>query len=61
MYAFHRAVEQTQDAGIPVGLYLEGYLIDPPSRIAQAHGKEWEIIGADGKPLLLAAVTDDLV
>jgi hypothetical protein len=49
--AFRAAVKETQDAGIPVGLYIEGYLIDPQSRIAQAHGKEWEILDAQGKPL----------
>jgi hypothetical protein len=49
--AFRQAVKQAQDSGVPVGLYIEGYLIDPQSRIAQAHGKDWEMLGADGKPL----------
>ncbi|MCX6376092.1 MAG: DUF6259 domain-containing protein, partial [Armatimonadetes bacterium] len=37
--------------GIADDAYIEGYLIDPQSRIAQAHGKEWEILDAQGKPL----------
>lgn len=49
--AFRSAVDGTQKSGIPVGLYLEGYLIDPPSRIAQAHGKEWEILDKDGNTI----------
>ena len=49
--AFRQAVQQTQSAGMPVGLYMEGYLVDPKSRIGQAHGKEWEILDAQGKPL----------
>lgn len=48
--AFRNAVQGTQTAGIPVGLYIEGYLIDKPSRIAQAHGKEWELLDPQGKP-----------
>ena len=49
--AFRQAIQQTQSAGIPVGLYMEGYLVDPKSRIGQTHGKEWEILDAQGKPL----------
>lgn len=49
--AFRDAVRTTQAAGIPVGLYIEGYLVEPNSRIAQAHGKEWEMLGHDGKGL----------
>ena len=49
--AFRAAVEKTQALGIPVGLYIEGYLIDPQSRIAQSHGKDWQILDKEGKPL----------
>ncbi|MDI6826852.1 MAG: DUF6259 domain-containing protein [Armatimonadota bacterium] len=49
--AFRNAVSKTQASGVPVGLYIEGYLVDPQSRIAQAHGKEWQILDKDGKPL----------
>lgn len=47
---FRRAVEAVQKRGIPVGLYIEGYLIDPPSEVAQAHGREWQLLRADGTP-----------
>ncbi|MGC9326165.1 MAG: DUF6259 domain-containing protein [Candidatus Hinthialibacter sp.] len=47
---FHRSIAQSQSRGIPVGLYFEGYLIDPRSAIGQSHGKEWQIIQKDGRP-----------
>ena len=45
-----RGIEESRRQGIPVGLYLEGYLIDPRSQVGQEHGKEWQIVGKDGKP-----------
>lgn len=48
--AFRDAVAKTQDAGVPVGLYIEGYLVDPQSKVGQAHGKEWELRDREGRP-----------
>jgi len=48
--AFRQAVKEVQDMGIPVGLYIEGYLVDPQSNIGKAHGEEWQMLGPDGKP-----------
>lgn len=48
--AFRHAVEEIQEMGIPVGLYIEGYLVDPQSNIGKAHGEEWQMLGPDGKP-----------
>ena len=48
--AFRRAIEQVQGMGIPVGLYIEGYLVDPQSNIGKTHGEEWQLLGPDGKP-----------
>ena len=47
---FAQQVHQVQDAGIPVGLYIEGYLIDPASDIAKQHGQAWQMLRADGQP-----------
>jgi len=47
---FRREIEMVKAAGVPVGLYIEGYLIDPSSDIAKAHGKEWQLLKTDGKP-----------
>ena len=48
--AFRKAIEEVQGMGIPVGLYIEGYLVDPQSNIGKAHGEEWQLLGPDGKP-----------
>ncbi|MBN2329493.1 MAG: hypothetical protein JXR73_20295 [Candidatus Omnitrophica bacterium] len=47
---FHRSIAQSQSRGVPVGLYFEGYLIDPRSTIGQSRGREWQIIQKDGSP-----------
>lgn len=50
--AFHAAVERCQQAGIPVGMYLDGYLVDDHSdKPAKSDVEHWAIIGPDGKPL----------
>ncbi|MBC7327571.1 hypothetical protein H5T87_05605 [bacterium] len=48
---FRRAIEETQEKRIPVGLYIEGYLVDPPSNLGKAKGKEWQILDKEGKPV----------
>lgn len=48
---FRRAIEETQAMGIPVGLYIEGYLVDPPSNLGKAKGKEWQILDKEGNPV----------
>jgi len=47
---FRKAIAGVKDAGVPVGLYIEGYLIDPPAAVSKAHGAEWQLLNADGKP-----------
>jgi hypothetical protein len=47
---FRRAVATAQERGIPVGLYIEGYLVDPPSNLGKAHGAEWQLLKEDGTP-----------
>ena len=46
---FKQAVEGVKAAGTPVGLYIEGYLVDQESNLGKAHGKDWQLLGADGK------------
>lgn len=48
--AFQQQVREIQAMKVPVGLYLEGYLIHPTSDIGKAHGKEWQMIREDGRP-----------
>ena len=47
---FAGQVKAVQDAGTPVGLYLEGILVDPESKLGQAHGKDWQLLSAQGQP-----------
>lgn len=48
--SFRKAVAEVQQAGVPVGLYLEGILIDPQSTVGKAHGAQWQMLNAAGKP-----------
>lgn len=47
---FSRAVQEVMKAGVPVGLYIEGYLVDPESELGKAHGADWQLLDAHGKP-----------
>ncbi|MDW8321388.1 MAG: DUF6259 domain-containing protein [Armatimonadota bacterium] len=48
---FRQAVEATQAQGVPIGLYIEGYLADVRSRVAQTHLEEWGWRGREGQVL----------
>ncbi len=45
------AIAGVQDAGFPVGVYLEGYLCDERSLWGRRHVEEGHILGKDGTPL----------
>ncbi len=47
---FRRAVSDVQALQIPVGLYIEGILVDPQSNLGKAHGEAWQMLGPAGKP-----------
>jgi hypothetical protein len=47
---FRREVASIQARGIPVGVYLEGYLISKKADVAAAHGEKWQMLAANGKP-----------
>lgn len=47
--AFRKAIAGVQAKGVPVGLYIEGYLLEEKGKLGQA-GKAWQRVGADGKP-----------
>lgn len=47
---FRQAIEQVQQHGIPVGLYIEGYLVSPKSTLFQ-RAKPWQVITRQGHPL----------
>ncbi len=43
-----RAIAEVQAAGVPVGLYIEGYLLQERGKLGKAFGKQWQLIGRDG-------------
>lgn len=45
------AIREAGRAGIPVGLYVEGYLLEERGPLGSGAGKGWQIRGADGKGL----------
>lgn len=44
------AVQEVKDMGIPVGLYIEGYLVDQQSNLGKAHGAQWQLLDLGGEP-----------
>jgi len=47
--AFRRAIAEVQAQGIPVGLYIEGYLLEERGKLGQQYGRQWQLVGRDGK------------
>ncbi|MDD5521528.1 MAG: DUF6259 domain-containing protein [Kiritimatiellae bacterium] len=47
---FKAEVEKIKKSGVPVGLYIEGYLVDPQSDLGKAKGKAWQLLDSQGKP-----------
>src|SRR5690606_22641554 len=47
---FQQAIADLHAQGIPVGLYLEGYLVSPQSNIGKGEAKAWERLNRDGRP-----------
>lgn len=58
MDAFRRAIGSVQAQGVPVGLYIEGYLLDERGKLGSSQGKDWQIIGKDGNPLFWPKSTE---
>jgi hypothetical protein len=48
---FRDQLAALQTRGIPTGLYLEGYLASPESKVAQEFGESWDIRDAAGNPV----------
>ena len=47
--AFRKAIAAVQSQGVPVGLYVEGYLLEEHGKLGQQFGRRWQTIGPDGK------------
>ena len=46
---FRQAIQSVRAKGVPVGLYIEGYLVEEKGRIGQQHGKAWQIMQRNGE------------
>jgi hypothetical protein len=47
---FRQAIGELQQSGLPVGLYIEGYLVSPQSSLFK-RAQAWQVIKASGEPL----------
>ena len=47
--AFRRAIADVQAGGTPVGLYIEGYLLQERGKLGQQSGRKWQLVGQDGR------------
>ncbi len=52
---FHSGMDYSHSQGVPVGLYIEGYLIDDRSDVYAAHGEEWKMLNSSGLPIIDSA------
>jgi hypothetical protein len=47
--ALRNAIAEVQAAGVPVGLYIEGYLLEERGKLGRQFGRAWQLIGRDGR------------
>lgn len=47
---FRKSVARVQDAGVPVGLYVDAFNHSSTATLAGSHAKEWAALQADGRP-----------
>jgi hypothetical protein len=45
----HDTIAAIRRGGVPVGVYIEGYLLDERGKLGRGHANDWQIIGAGGK------------
>ena len=55
---FRRAIQSVRAKGIPVGLYIEGYLVAEKGRIGQQQGKAWQIVQRNGERMCYPGSTE---
>ncbi|MBL7044562.1 MAG: hypothetical protein ISR77_38405 [Pirellulaceae bacterium] len=44
-----REIAAVQAMGVPVGLYIEGYLLQQRGKLGQQFGPKWQLVGSDGQ------------
>ncbi|MBI4605843.1 MAG: hypothetical protein HY721_28075 [Planctomycetes bacterium] len=58
MASFRQALGEARAAGVPVGLYVEGYLLEERGKLGSGPGKAWQIAGAGGQGLYWPGATE---
>ncbi len=59
--AFREAIAGVQAKGVPVGLYIEGYLLEERGKLGQTHGKEWQRVDATGQRAYWPGATEAFI
>ncbi|MFH1921148.1 MAG: DUF6259 domain-containing protein, partial [Planctomycetota bacterium] len=59
--ALREAIAGIQAQGVPVGLYIEGYLLQERGRLGQEFGPKWQLVGSDHKGLYWPESTEMFV
>jgi hypothetical protein len=59
--AFRRAIAEVQAQGVPVGLYIEGYLLEERGKLGQQYGRRWQLVGRDGKGVYWPGSTEMMI
>ena len=59
--AFRQAIKGVREAGVPVGLYIEGYLLQEKGKLGQAHGHDWQIVTQRGERLYWKDSTEMMI
>ncbi len=47
-----REIAGVQAMGVPVGLYIEGYLLQQLGKLGQRFGPQWQLVGSNGQGML---------
>lgn len=59
--ALKRAISGVQIQGIPVGLYIEGYLLEERGLLGQKFGKSWQLIDSRKAPVYWPQSTEMMI
>ena len=59
--AFARAIKGVQNQGVPVGLYIEGYLLSQKGLLGQKYGTAWQLIDRQDKGKMWPNSTEEYV
>jgi hypothetical protein len=59
--ALRQAIADVRAQGIPVGLYIEGYLLEERGKLGQQYGRQWQLIGRDGQGVYWPRSTEMMI